>query len=63
MVIDREHLFSSNHELLTDISQFHVALTNKLLSMNEGDSLYRNIFDSSNALMKEEIREYKVYDC
>lgn len=63
MINDNLNLFSTNHELLTDISQFNVALTNHLLSMNESSVFYRDIFASSIQLMKEEIKEYKVYDC
>lgn len=63
MVTDHLNLFCTNHELLTDISQFNSALTNHLLSMNEKDSFYRKLFSSSNALMKQELSEYKVFDC
>lgn len=63
MTTDTQHLFSTNHELLTDISQFHVSLTNQLLSMNEGSEFYRQIFASNNQLMREELEIYKVYDC
>ena len=65
MVIDHSNQFSTKNELLNEISQFINCLNNKILS--ENINFQREIgitsLDSFNALLTEEINEYKVYDC
>ena len=65
MTTDYSNAFSTNNELLIEVCQFVNCVSNKIISSNE--IFMRNIdseaFDSYNALLVEEINEYKVYDC
>ena len=65
MVVDYNNQFSTNNELLTEVSQFINCVNNKVLSENINFQRTVGItsLDSFNALLTEEINEYKVYDC
>ena len=65
MVFDHFNQFSTNNELLTEVSQFINCVNNKVLSenINFQRTVGIDTLDSFNALLTEEINEYKVYDC
>ena len=65
MVIDNNNLFTTNNDLLIEVSQFVNCLSNKILSenINFQRDIGINTLDSFNAQLIEEINEYKVYDC
>ena len=65
MVIDHFNQFSTNNELLTEVSQFIVCLNNKMISenVNFAKRTGLNTFDTFVDQVTEEINEYKVYDC
>ena len=67
MIVDSMNLFSTDQEVLTDVSQFHNALSNKLLSENanfvKSVGFDEDPFAAYNELLRQEIDEYKVYDC
>ena len=65
MVIDYFNQFSTNNELLTEVSQFIVCLNNKMVSQNVNFAKRTglNTFDAFVEQLTEEINEYKVYDC
>ena len=67
MITDTNNIFSTNNEVLTEISQFNNALSNKLISENENFAKRIGFdvdpFESYNELLRQEIDEYKVYDC
>lgn len=65
MTYDQEFIFTTNNDILVEVSQFISCMSNKILSQNI--NMQRNLgitcLDSFNAQLEEEIREYKVYDC
>ena len=65
MVIDNYNVFSTNNELLTEVSQFIVCLNNRMVSdnVNFAKRTGLNTFDTFVEQVTEEINEYKVYDC
>ena len=65
MTTDHNNLFIKNNELLIEVSQFINCVNNKILSQNINFQREVGItsLDSFNALLTEEINEYKVYDC
>lgn len=64
MVTDHANLFVKDNDLLVEVCQFVTCLNNKILSenINFQRELGIDTFESFNALMTEEINEYKVYD-
>ena len=62
MIVDNQFLFSSSHELLTEVCAFNQALDNRILSLNEGP-FWEDFMESFNELKREEIRMYKCFDC
>jgi len=64
MVTDHAQLFTKDNDLLVEVCQFITCLDNKILSENENfqRKMGINTLDSFNALLTEEINEYKVYD-
>ena len=65
MTYDQEYIFTTNNDILVEVSQFIVCLSNKILSqnINMAKDLGITSLDSFNALLTQEIDEYKVYDC
>ena len=65
MTYDQEFIFTTNNEILVEVSQFISCLSNKILSenINMTRSLGITSLDSFNALLTQELDEYKVYDC
>lgn len=65
MTTDYNNAFSTNNELLVEVCQFVNCVSNKIISSNENfmRRIDSEVFDSFNALLVEEINEYKVYDC
>ena len=65
MTTDHNNLFTKNNDLLIEVCQFINNVNNKVLS--ENINLKRDLgitsLDDFNALLVEEINEYKVYDC
>ena len=59
MTYDQEFIFTTDNDILVEVSQFISCVTNKILSSNAG---YAQL-DDFNAQLEEELREYKVYDC
>lgn len=62
MTVDHFNLFSSDFCLLQEVSQFHSSLNNKLISANE-NFLVSAPFECFNEMLKQELLEYKVFDC
>ena len=65
MTYDQEYIFTTDNDILIEVSQFIVCLSNKILSqnINMAKDLGITSLDSFNALLTQEIDEYKVYDC
>ena len=65
MTYDQEYIFTTDNDILVEVSQFIVCLSNKILSqnINMAKDLGITSLDSFNALLTQEIDEYKVYDC
>ena len=65
MTYDQEFIFTTDNEILVEVSQFISCLSNKILSenINMTRSLGITSLDSFNALLTQELDEYKVYDC
>lgn len=65
MTYDQEYIFTTNNDILVEVSQFIVCVSNKILSQNINMSRELGItsLDSFNDLLTQEIDEYKVYDC
>ena len=65
MTYDQEYIFTTNNDILVEVSQFIVCLSNKILSqnINMAKDLGITSLDSFNALLTQELDEYKVYDC
>lgn len=65
MTYDQEFIFTTDNDILVEVSQFISCLSNKILSenINMTRSLGIDSLDSFNAQLEEEIREYKVYEC
>ncbi len=64
MVTDNQNLFTTNDELLQDVSQFILSLNSKLISMNENfmKSIGVETFTDFNHQLILECEEYKCYD-
>ncbi len=58
-VTDSAYNFSTNSELLQDVSQFNIQCRNMILSSN---AKYQEQLSSFNAQLVEEIDCYKAYD-
>ena len=58
-------VFTTNNEILVEVSQFISCVSNKILSqnINMARDLGITSLDSFNALLTQELDEYKVYDC
>ena len=65
MTYDQEFIFTTNNDILVEVSQFISCVSNKILSQNINmqRDLGINSLDSFNALLTQELDEYKVYDC
>ena len=65
MTYDNEFVFTTNNEILVEVSQFISCVSNKILSqnINMARDLGITSLDSFNALLTQELDEYKVYDC
>ena len=65
MTYDQEFIFTTDNDILVEVSQFISCVSNKILSQNINMSRDLGItsLDDFNALLVEEIKEYKVYDC
>ena len=63
MTYDQDNIFSTNNEVLIEVCQFISCLMNNLLSSNDNFPIETTAFDSFNAQLIEELREYKVFDC
>ncbi len=63
MTYDHDNIFSTNNEVLIEVCQFISCLNNSLLSCNDNFPIETTAFDSFNAQLIEELREYKVFDC
>ena len=65
MTTDHNNLFTKNNDLLIEVCQFINNINNKVLSENINFAREVGVtsLDSYNALLLEEINEYKVYDC
>ena len=65
MTYDQEFIFTTNNDILVEVSQFISCVSNKILS--ENINLTRELgitsLDDFNALLTQELDEYKVYDC
>ncbi len=65
MTYDQEFIFTTDNDILVEVSQFISCLSNKILSQNI--NMQRDLgitsLDSFNALLTQELDEYKVYDC
>ena len=65
MTYDQEFIFTTNNDILVEVSQFISCLSNKILS--ENINLTRELgitsLDDFNALLTQELEEYKVYEC
>ena len=61
MSIDQDNIFSTNVEVLVDVSQFMIQTMNSIISLN--DKFAPEVFASSKELLLDEINAYKVYDC
>ena len=64
MTIDHNNQFTTNNELLVEVTQFISQLDNAMLSINE-NSFYSNNswIEAFNETLREELKGYKVYDC
>ena len=65
MTYDQEFIFTTDNDILVEVSQFISCVSNKILSQNINMSrdLGINSLDDFNALLCQELEEYKVYDC
>ena len=65
MTYDQEFIFTTDNDILVEVSQFISCVSNKILSQNINmqRDLGINSLDSFNALLTQELNEYKVYDC
>ena len=65
MTYDQEFIFTTNNDILVEVSQFISCVSNKILSqnINMARDLGITSLDSFNALLTQELDEYKVYDC
>ena len=65
MTYDQEFIFTTDNDILVEVSQFISCVSNKILSQNINMSRDLGIdsLDSFNALLTQELEEYKVYDC
>ena len=64
MVIDTDNYFTTDNDLLQEVSQFILSLNNKLISQNvnfQRDTGI-NTLDSFNECLIAECEEYKCYD-
>jgi hypothetical protein len=65
MTYDHENIFTTDNDILVEVSQFISCVSNKILSQNINFQRDLGItsLDSFNALLTQELDEYKVYDC
>ena len=64
MTYDKDYRFSNNNDLLVEVTQFISQLNNSMLSNNENCTYSTNSWiQSFNDQLREELKEYKVYDC
>ena len=64
MTIDHNNQFTTNNDLLVEVTQFISQLDNAILSMNEKSPYANNSWiESFNETLREELKSYKVYDC
>lgn len=64
MVIDNQNFFTTNSELLQEVSQFILSLNNTMISQNEAfmKSTGIDTYEGYNQLLLSECDEYKCYD-
>ena len=64
MVTDTQNLFTTNDELLQDVSQFILSLNSKLISQNVNfmKSIGVDTLTDFNQQLISECEEYKCYD-
>jgi len=64
MTIDHNNQFTTNNDLLIEVTQFISQLDNAMLSINENSGYANNSWiESFNETLREELKGYKVYDC
>ena len=65
MTYDQEFIFTTDNDILVEVSQFISCVSNKILSQNINMSRDLGItsLDDFNTLLTQELDEYKVYDC
>ena len=64
MVTDHNNFFTTDNDLLQEVSQFILSLNNKLISQNVNfqRDIGINTLDSFNECLIAECEEYKCYD-
>lgn len=64
MTTDHNNQFTTNNDLLVEVTQFISQLDNAILSMNEKSPYSNNSWiEAFNETLREELKGYKVYDC